>query len=76
MGLEDKVKQIFLTDCGTSFSDVSCLAKLIYELWSRKTLVGVTAGQGIETINPYFLACKSWSCKWMRGEYAAICKYF
>jgi hypothetical protein len=56
-GLKESVSHCFLTDCGTSY-DKTCLSKLMYDIFFKSDLIGVTARPRIETPNRFFRPCE------------------
>eukprot|EP01040_Poterioochromonas_malhamensis_P017488 gene17488-20119_t len=56
-GLENKCTYAFLTDCGTSY-ETTCISRLMYDIFFKTDLIGVTARQRVETPNNYFHPCE------------------
>lgn len=66
--LDQRVSYAFLTDCGTTYNS-TCLARLLYELYFKTDLIGVTARQRVETPNLYFHPCEDAPYAWMTGNH-------
>jgi hypothetical protein len=66
--LHNKVDFAFLTDCGTTYN-VTCLARLTYELYFKTDLIGVTARQRVETPNLYFHPCENTPFRLLQNDH-------
>eukprot|EP01034_Spumella_vulgaris_P040150 gene40150-49657_t len=69
-GLGNRAKVAFLTDCGTTYN-ATCLARLFYELYFKKDLIGVTARQRVETPNAFFHPCEDSPFSCLEGDHTA-----
>eukprot|EP01034_Spumella_vulgaris_P022158 gene22158-28265_t len=70
MGLNHRASVVFLTDCGTTYHN-ACLARLYYELYFKKDLIGVTASQKVETPNEFFHPCEDCPFVFLSGDHSA-----
>lgn len=69
--LDSKVEFAFLTDCGTTYN-VTCIARLMYELYFKTDLIGVTARQRVETPNLYFHPCEDTPFRLLKNNHAEM----
>jgi hypothetical protein len=69
--LDTKVHFAFLTDCGTSYN-VTCLARLVYELYFKNDLIGVTARQRVETPNLFFHPCEDTPFSLLKNDHTEM----
>lgn len=69
-GLDLKCSYAFLTDCGTTYN-TTCVARLMYELYFKTDLIGVTARQRVETPNLFFHPCEDSPFSCLTGDHAA-----
>jgi cellulose synthase/poly-beta-1,6-N-acetylglucosamine synthase-like glycosyltransferase len=67
-GLEDRSTYAFLTDCGTSY-ETTCISRLMYDIYFKTDLIGVTARQRVETPNIYFHPCEDSPYYILQGDH-------
>jgi hypothetical protein len=67
-GLQEKCTYAFLTDCGTSY-ETTCISRLMYDIFFKTDLIGVTARQRVETPNNYFHPCEDSPYWLLQGDH-------